>query len=98
VGAATIATITNTQCLNIFTSFLQQAGRPTITTINDGVGAIVASNLSGTNFDFMARGTASGGICRYGYTGQFADGTGGNTVPVIEYNANTGVFSLATEL
>lgn len=86
-------TISSTICMNIFNSFLQPSGRPTISTIDD-LGAIVATNLSVASTDFVTRGTASGHICRYAYTGQFQDAVS-LTNPVIEYDADTGEFTLA---
>lgn len=48
------STITSTQCMEIFTTFLQASGRPTISTI-EGRGAVVVTNLSIATDAFKAR-------------------------------------------
>lgn len=85
-------------CLQIYESFLQPVGRPTITTRVAADAAL--TTITGTT-DFVAyldtTDSDTKKVCYYAYTGQFQDSDDGG-VPVISYNIITGELALEAEL
>ncbi len=85
-------------CVDIYQSFLQPVGRPTIA-IKTKAGAALTT-VSGTT-DFVAylntTDSTTKKTCTYAYTGQYQDSADGG-VPVFTYNSATGALTLGTEL
>jgi|LauGreDrversion4_2_1035121.scaffolds.fasta_scaffold540722_2 MSHA pilin protein MshB len=100
-GIATNTLDSHADCLAIFETFLQAGGRPSalVSTVATGA-ALTAVNVSGyaAGTDFVAH-RGLGTSCQYAYIGQFPNAnTAGANVPVIQYSATTGIFSLGSEL
>lgn len=102
----TINTLTSiptaNECVEIYTSMLQAAGRPAIAAMGSAAGepwdeGSALLSAVGTN-DFMAyldnTNSTTQKNCYYVYTGQFQDKDDGD-LPVLIYNSTTGAISLS---
>jgi MSHA pilin protein MshB len=80
-------------CVDIYNSFLQAAGRPSIRSIAAGAASLADADVTTSTFDFLAYLDTSdehtGKQCRFVYTGQFTDAENA-ALPVLLYDAKTG--------
>jgi hypothetical protein len=86
-------------CMEIYESFLQPVGRPTIeSTASDGA---LLDQIVGSSSDFVAylddTDTSTAATCYYVYTGQYATHSLGG-LPVIRYNTATGLLDTIAEI
>jgi MSHA pilin protein MshB len=86
-------------CFDIYDSFLQEAGRPSIETITAAAAAIDSSDITSSESDFVAyldtSTTATKRQCVFVYTGQYSDASLGG-LPVLTYDAADGSVTLET--